>query len=347
MSNMTGRLRCLALLLAVLLPAGASAQAIQSATLRRAQQAYDNLDYRQALSLAQASLKERLTPTDRVQAYQLLGFTYSVLDSLTKAVDAFKQVVFIDPERSLDPNKVPAKTYATFEVALRQVLVVRQLQIDSGAFVAGQGGLPIRYVVTQPARVVTRAVSDKGSFLVDSSVWNGQVNISWPARLPTGDPVPAGTYTVVVEARIGQNTASTSQQIRVAVGSVDTLPHLTALPGYTDLPETEIPPRSWRPMGLAFLYTGIASAGTLAMENSSLGTGSRRELGVISAGALITGFIMTTLKKPAPRQAQGNILYNRLLKEQLVRRNNEIAQDNIKRRQQVQFTIVPLPKGAR
>jgi len=61
-----------------------------------------------------------------------------VLDSLTKAVDAFKQVVFIDPERSLDPNKVPAKTYATFEVALRQVLVVRQLQIDSGAFVAGR-----------------------------------------------------------------------------------------------------------------------------------------------------------------------------------------------------------------
>ncbi len=332
---MTGRLRCFAFLLAALaalVPADATAQAIQSATLRRAQQAYDNLDYRQALSLTQASLKERLTPGDRLQAYQLLGFTYSVLDSLTKAVDAFKQVVFIDPERSLDPNKVPAKTYATFEVALRQ---------------AGQGGLPIRYVVTQPARVVTRAVGDKGSFLVDSSVWNGQVNLSWPARLPSGDPVPAGTYTVVVEARIGQNTASTSQQIRVAVGSVDTLPHLTALPGYTELPETEIPPRSWRPMGLAFLYTGIASAGTLAMENSSLGTGSRRELGVISAGALITGFIMTTLKKPAPRQAQGNILYNRLLKEQLVRRNNEIAQDNIKRRQQVQLTIVPLPKGAR
>src|SRR5206468_8317677 len=104
--------------------------------------------------------------------------------------------------------------------------------------------------------------------------------------------------------------------------------------------------RSWRPMGLALRYTGRASAGTLAMENSSLGTGSRRELGVISAGALITGFIMTTLKKPAPRQAQGNILYNRLLKEQLVRRNNEIAQDNIKRRQQVQLTIAPLPRGA-
>jgi hypothetical protein len=347
MSHMTQRLQGFALLLAALLPAGASAQAIQSATLRRAQQAYDNLDYRQALSLTQASLKERLTPTDRVQAYQLLGFTYSVLDSLTRAVDAFKQVVFIDPERSLDPNKVPAKTYATFEVALRQVLVVRQLQVDSSAFVAGQGGVAIRYVVTQPARVVTRAVGDKGSFLVDSSVWNGQVNLTWPARLRTGDPVPAGTYTVVVEASIGQNTASTSQQVRLTLGAVDTLPHLTALPGYTDLPETEIPPRSWRPMGLAFLYTGIASAGTLAMENSSLGTGSRRELGVVSAGALITGFIMTTLKKPAPQPAQGNILYNRLLREQLVRRNNEIASDNVKRRQQVELTIVPLPKGAK
>ena len=51
------------------------AQTIQNPTLRRAQQAFDNLDYRQALSAGQAALRERLTGFERARAYELLGFT--------------------------------------------------------------------------------------------------------------------------------------------------------------------------------------------------------------------------------------------------------------------------------
>ncbi len=50
-----------------------------------------------------------------------------------------------------------------------------------------------------------------------------------------------------------------------------------------------------------------------------------------------------TFRKPARRPAEGNILYNRLLREQIARRNQEIAKENVTRRQQVQLTIVPLP----
>ena len=64
------------------------AQTIQNPTLRRAQQAFDNLDYRQALSAGQAALRERLTGFERARAYELLGFTYSGMDSILKAVDA-------------------------------------------------------------------------------------------------------------------------------------------------------------------------------------------------------------------------------------------------------------------
>jgi hypothetical protein len=53
-----------------------------------------------------------------------------------------------------------------------------------------------------------------------------------------------------------------------------------------------------------------------------------------------------TLKKPAPRPAEGNILYNRLLTEQIARRNADIAKENVTRRQQVQLTVVPLKSGA-
>ncbi len=332
-----------ALLAGFVAPATALAQTVQNPTLRRAQQAYDNLEYRQVLTLGQAALRERLTGPERARAYELLGFTYGAMDSILKAVDAFKQVVLIDPERQLDPNRVSPKAYSAFDVALRQVLLVRQLRVDSTSFVGGQGAVPIRFTVTQPARVVTRAVGSEGSFLIDSSAWNGQVNLTWPARLANGDPVPTGSYTVVVDARLGQNAFAASQPVRVSHGRVDTLAHLTSLPGYEYLPETEVPPQSWRPLGLAFLYTGGAVVGTVGLESSSLGSGSKRELAVVGGAALVTGLVMT-LRKPAPRPATANILYNRLLQDQIARRNQEIAKENVARRQQVQLTVVPLPK---
>ena len=335
--------------LALVLPAAAAAQTIQNPTLRRAQQAFDNLDYRQALTIALTSLRERLTGFERARAYEVLGFTYSGMDSILKAVDAFKQVVLIEPERDLDPNRTSPKALSAFQVALTQILVVRQLRVDSVNFIGGQGAVGIRYTVTQPSRVVTRVTGGTlGSIRIDSTVANGQVNIRWPARMPSGDPVPAGTYNVVVEATVGQNSFSTSQPIRIAHGAVDTLPHLTGLPGYTYLPETEVPPKSWRPMGLALVYSGIALAGTSALSHGNLGSASMREGGVIGGGIVLAGFVMT-LKKPAPQPARGNILYNSLLREQIARRNTEIAQENTRRRQQVSLTVVPLarPGGGR
>ncbi len=336
----------LLLVVPLICPPALAAQTVQNATLRRAQQAFDNLDYRQALTIGQASLRERLTGYERARAYELLGFTYSGMDSILKAVDAFKQVVLIEPERDLDPNRTSPKALSAFQVALTQILVIRQLRVDSVDFIGGQGAVGIRYTVTQPSRVVTRITGGGGtlgSMRIDSTVANGQVNIRWPARVASGDPVPAGNYNVVVEATVGQNSFSTSQPIRVTHGAVDTVAHLTSLPGYTYLPETEVPPKSWRPMGLALVYTGIALAGTSALSNGNLGSASLREGSAIGGGMVLAGFIMT-LKKPAPQPARGNILYNSLLREQIARRNTEIAQENTRRRQQVALTVVPLPR---
>jgi hypothetical protein len=335
----------LAVLLAFLsAPCIARAQTIQNATLRRAQQAFDNLDYRQALTAAQAALRERLTGYERARAYELLGFTYSGMDSILRGVDAFKQVILLEPERDLDPTKTSPKALSAFQVALTQVLVIRQLHVDSVTFVGGQGAVAVRYTVTQPARIVTRVVSGQTSLKIDSTVASGQVNIRWPARLPSGDPVPAGDYNVIVEATVGQNNFATSLPIRISHGAVDTLPHLTSLPGYTPLPETEVPPKSWRPLGLAAVYTGAALAGTAALSNGNLGSTSMREGGVIGAGLMVAGFVMT-LKKPAPQPARGNILYNQLLREQISRRNTEIAQENTRRRQQVALSVVPIARA--
>src|SRR6266540_3764460 len=302
------RVRLLLVLALAFAPALGAAQTVQNATLRRAQQALNNLDFRQALSAGQAALRERLTGYERARAYELLGFTYSGMDSILRAVDAFKQVILLEPERDLDPTRTSPKALSAFQVAL------------------------------------TRVLGPQTSLRIDSTVASGQVNIRWPARLASGDPVAAGDYNIVVEATVGQNNFSTSQAIRVTHGAVDTLPHLTSLPGYTYLPETEVPPKSWKPMGLALVYTGIALAGTSAFSSGDLGKTSLREGSMIGGGVILAGFIMT-LRKPAPQAARGNVLYNQLLREQISRRNTEIAQENTRRRQQVALSVVPLPRA--
>jgi hypothetical protein len=316
---------------------------VQNATLRRAIQAYDAVNFAQVLPLARAALRERLTTAERARAHELLAYTFAATSQPDSAIVQFREVLQLDPDRDIDPRRVSPRIAGYFNAALGQVMVVRQLRVDSAEFVTRQGAVPIRYHVTSSARVRVRAVSPQTSVLIDSGVTVGQVNLRWGAQLPAGEPVPAGVYRIVVEAAAGQNTFTASQDVRIEHGTVDTLPHLTMLPGYEFLSETEVPAKSWRPMGIALMGVGAALAGTLAL-NSDLGETSGREIGTISFATVITGFVMT-LKKPAPQPARGNIMFNQLLREQLARRNQDIARDNAQRRQQVEIRVVPLPRA--
>ena len=324
------------------LAAQATPPALQNATLRRAMQAYDNVDFVQVLPLARAALRERLTSPERAKAYELLAFSFAATSQPDSAIGSFKELLLLDPDRELDPSRVSPRITGYFNAALGQVMVVRQLRVDSAAFIAGQGAVPIRYHVTSSARVRVRATSGTTAVTVDSGVAVGVVNLRWSARLPNGDPVPPGLYTISVDAAAGQNTYSASQQVRVSQGAVDTTVHLTQLPGYQFLPETEVPPKSMRPLSIALMGVGAALAGSLA-AGTDLGKSSGREIGTVSAAALITGFVMT-FKKPAPQPSRGNLMFNQLLREQVGRRNQEIARDNALRRQQVQITVAPLPR---
>lgn len=333
-----------------LVPVALAAQVtVQNATLRQAIQAYEALDFPQVILRGRAALRQRLTAAERARAEELLGFAFSATNQPDSAIAAFKEAILLDPDRQLDPRRVSPRITGYFNAALGQVLVVRQLKVDSTRFISGTpgSGVPIRFTVTSPARVRTRAISGNTVLLIDSSIVAGTLNLRWNGTLPTGDPVPGGRWSIVVEAfGAGQFTFSASQDVQVAAGAVDTLPHLTTLPGYTELPETEIPPQSGRPLGIALLYSGFAGAGALALNNGDLGNATTREIGFAAGAALITGFVMM-LKKPAPRPALGNIQYNRLLKEQLARRNTDIAQQNAQLRRQVQLTVVPIARGTR
>lgn len=336
------RMRCIGVLLgaALLVPGTAVAQAtgVMNATVRRAERAYESADFNQTLLLARQALRERLTAPERARAYELLGFVFAATSQPDSCISAFREMILLDPDREL--GRVSGRVNGYFQAALSQVLVVRQLRVDSAAFVAGQGFLPIRYTVTSSARVRTRAVSGSTAVLIDSAVTQGVVNLRWPAQLADGRPLAPGEYTILVEAAgPGQSSFSVGRRVRIEHGAVDTLPHLTALPGYAVLPETEIPPKSWRPLGVAFLYAGAAVGGTLALQGD-LDT-EANALVAVGVGTLVAGFV-ASLRKPAPQPARANIRYNDLLREQLARRNAEIARENAARRQAVEVVVTPV-----
>ena len=325
---------------------GSPLAAQDNPTLRRASQAYSNLSYAQAITLARQASRERLSPSDQARYFELLGFSYASLDSTRQATEAFKQVLMLTPDRGLDATRVSPKITSAFALALAQVLVLREVRVDPTEFIAGIGSLPIHFSVTRTARLRTRIVGPSGAMTVDSALGEGDVRLAWNGLMANGLPPARGSYRVVIEATAGRDSYAAAVPLWIEVGAVDTLPHLTSLPGYDLLPETVLPARSWKPVGLALMATSLALGGSLALESSKLGGGGRREILTIGAGAALVG-VLATVKKPAPVPARANILYNSLVREQLARRNAEIAVENATRRRQVKLGIVPQPVAGR
>ncbi|UCG85093.1 MAG: hypothetical protein JSW71_14270 [Gemmatimonadota bacterium] len=330
-------------LLSVILASPALGQ--DNVTVRLAQQAYEELDFPRAVTLAQQALQQRLTWDDQVAMHELLGLTYGALDSTRQAVDHFRQLIFLDPDREPDVDVVSPRITSLYASALGQVLVVRRLRVDSTSFVAGQGGLTVQFQLSRPARAIGRVVGAEYEMVLDSQLVAGTGRFEWRATTDSGEPVPAGDYQVIVTAVEAGNEFSAPVEVTVSRAPVDTLEHLTSLPGYSELPESEIPPRDWKPLGVSVLYAGLVSGAAIALENSALGESEREVLGV-SVLAVVTGLVMS-IKKPDPRPVPANIRYNQLLRDNLARRNADIAQENALRRRQVRLTIAPAQVSGR
>jgi len=327
--------------LAIQLTAFSSPVAAQdNQRLREASEAYSNLSYGEAITLARKASKERLSRADQARYYELLGFAYASLDSTRQATEAFKQVLMLNPDRGLDATRISPKITSTFALALAQVLVLRELKVDSTEFIAGVGALPITFSVTRPARLHTRIVGPSGEITIDSALAEGAVRLKWNGLMANGLPPEPGSYRVIVQATAGRDSYAAAFPLSIEVGTVDTLEHLAGLPGYDLLPEAVLPARSWKPVGLALMATSLALGGSLALESAKLGSGGRREILTIGVGSALVG-VLATMKRPAPVPAQANILYNGLVREQLARRNAEIAAENAQRRRQVKLGIVP------
>jgi hypothetical protein len=321
---------------------GGALAAQENASVSRARAAYEELDYAAAIVTAQDALREPLSQEERVSVYELLGFAYGALDSTRQAIGAFQRLIFLAPDREPDVERVSPRITSLYASALGQVLVVRRVRIDTATFVAGTGGVPVRFEVSRAARTSTRVIGPGVDLVIDSQVVAGSAVIFWQALRPDSTPLPPAAYEVIVTAKEGERNEYGSPPVpfRVDHGRVDTLPSLTSLPGYAELPEMVRPPADWRPMALTLLYTGAASAGLLALQKDDLGSGPRTAMFSISGVALATGLVLS-LRKPDPRPSPTNILYNQLLRELLSQRNAEISRENATRHAQVLVSITP------
>ena len=115
-----------------------------------------------------ALAKPNLPVADRIVAYELLGFTYGVLDSNVQAVDAFRSLIFLDPDREPDAIRVTPRITSLYASALGQVLVVRGVRIDSSTFIGGSTALPVRFSLSRPGSVVMRVQGEGHRARVDS-----------------------------------------------------------------------------------------------------------------------------------------------------------------------------------
>ena len=315
----------------------------QDPVVRRAQQAYDELDFAAAITSARRALQRRLNQSDRIVASEVLAFSYATLDSAAQAIDAFKQLIFLSPNRDPDVDIVSPRITSLYASALGQVLVVRKLSLDSTSFVAGQDGFPVAFEVSRPARVRLRVVGEGFDAVVDSQLVSRRADLEWSALDGNGSAVAPGNYQMIVTAVEGRNEFDEAVDLVVFHLAVDTLPHLTSLPGYTELPERERPPPNWRPLGIALLYAGLGVGAALAMENDALG-GAPGPIAGVGGAALVAGFIMS-IRKPDLQLVGANVRFNELLEQQLQERNTEIALDNEQRRLQTRVVIVPAPTG--
>ena len=339
---MRGRLWCLLGFLLGATPGSLQGQVTDA--VARAQEAYDALAYEDAIETLNAVLGTELPYEDRVLAFEILAYSHAALGQQAEAVDAFKEFIFLAPDREPNPLNVSPRITNLYINALNQVLVIRRVRVDSASFVAGEGTWPISFNVPRAAFVTARIVGNGEVIWADSlaTVQAGDLTARWPGFVHDTLPAPPGDYTVIVDARSATGDQySVTRNLEVRHSAVDTVDYITEFEDRPFLPETEQPGRNFRPLGITALYAGVAAVAAIVLESTELENPPRRELGGSAVVALGVGLGLS-LKKPDARSIPAAIQYNDLLRDNLVEENERRRLNNEERKTQVRLTILPM-----
>lgn len=282
------------------------------------------------------------TMAERVQAMKYLGATFSLLGQRDSAIAYFRRMLERDPFVDLDPAVFTAQERQLFAYARRQVFVVGVRTLSDTGFVPGQGGVSLRFVTTQHARVQAIVRRPGESEPVATFRWTaeGASESPWDGLDQKGQRLPAGRYQLDVSAAATSDSASDTVTLRFDV----TYDHEPLEDSLAFDPRSLLPERRPPSIARSQLAAGLALASFAIAVPSVIGHGDlngTRKHAVVMASVTATGGIASFFLLRRGSGIPANVLENARRREQHVRQNREIRERNAARLAAARMIITP------
>jgi hypothetical protein len=282
------------------------------------------------------------TMAERVQAMKYLGATFSLLGQRDSAIAYFRRMLERDPFTDLDPAVFTTQERGLFALARRQTFVVGVRTLSDTGFVPGQGGVSLRFVTTQHARVQAIVRRPGGAESLAAFRWTaeGASESPWDGLDQQGQRLPAGRYQLDVTATATTDSASDTVTLRFDVNyEHEPLEDTLAFDPRSLLPERRPPSiaRSQLAAGLALASFAIAVPSVIGNDDLS---GTRKHavvMATVTASGGIASFFLLRRGSGIP----ANVLENARRREQHLRQNREIRERNAARLASARMIITP------
>lgn len=312
-----------------------AAQRAPGEVLSRGVILYEELQLERAVTL----LREVMSPSnaaatmpERVQAMKYLGAAYALLGQRDSAITFFQRMLERDPFTDLDPAVFTSQERQLFAVARQRTFVVGVRILSDTGFVPGKGGVSLRFVTTQRARVqaVVRRAAESEPIAEFRWTAEGASESPWDGLDSKGARLLPGRYQLDVTATATTDSASDTVAMRFDVAyDHEALEDSADFDPRSLLPERRPPSvaRSQLAVGLAVATFAIAMPSVIGHGE----LGGTRKHAVVMASVTASGGIATFLFLRRGSGLPANVLENARRREEHVRRNREIRERNAAR----------------
>jgi hypothetical protein len=351
---MTRARATLALLLAVLgaTPLAAQQRSPIADLLRQASNALNDLRYGRADSIARGvlALGSRVSRNERIEALQIIVAALYPEERgaqrLEPARTYMRQLVRLAPNVTL-PRSISWSGLDSLLAQTRRTTFSLIVQPQQDNIVQGDGGAPIPFLATRPARVTLTAMPDSGApILLDSAgpTTTGAVSV----RVLAADAMrlPSGRYTFVIRAidAAAPDTIVWRYQATVIAPPLELLPVPAALDSAQLRPEVA-PPARGRNIAIGVgLGALTALAATVVRADEPVASAVSPEAMVYGVGAALTaGAVLGAFMDKGTAQPQ-NVAWNATLRAQFAQRVRDVQDQNATRRAAYRATVTIQPE---